>query len=197
MAMVRMPRSEVDKVAKTLKLNTANRQALSSALDNMLSVLVRKQMREGNEKFKYMFEKAVTDWFEEGIPGYESTNYQNTIRAIRYISPTFKQTGNKINITFCAEFDLNAYQRGMNQYGTIFKSKYNGMGHRGEYVLNLQWRQGILGLPKYSSQTDWINPSFHKGVSMYKFVKDRFSTGTWERENYRIFSRSIRSFFSS
>lgn len=79
-----------------------------------------------------------------------------------------KQRGQKIILEF--ESFINDYDaRHTSLYG--WNQRHGNPVDPSEFIVDLQWKQGIIGLPAESSQTGWVNERFHQYQPLYRHTR--------------------------
>ena len=171
------------------KIDDNTIKKIQKYLDRKLTTYANKLKVALDEGHKELFREGVMAWFNRnggistGQNLYDATVFTTSVTKER------KQGGN-IYITSTARVDPVKYEKLINksegdQYN-IFKwekrkkeeGKFdgypNGINSGAEFILDLQWNKGILGLPEKSSDGDWVNPKPHIFKPLYDYLVGGF-----------------------
>lgn len=144
-----------------LKLDKVNKQLI----DNIIGKEVRRVERLGKFTMRQLREQIVNEWFDE-------FNGESMNESTKYIS-SFKQSGKEVVVTITSYVDIAEYD-GSRLSASRWRKKYGGDLDSGEYVLGLQFDEGIIGLPEkatYREDSHWVNNYFHQQEPLEPLLK--------------------------
>lgn len=152
--------------------------ALKKSINGIIQKEVTRQKQIGQKANKDLREKATMQWFSD-IMKFKESRY-NMMKSLCY-KTTEKFHNGLIELEFISWVDASRYNihdTRMYQQKDIYP-----IDHFQYIVGDLQWNQGILGLPQQSSQTDWVNYHFHQGKSLSSLTQHVFKYNWVKRLN--------------
>lgn len=166
---------------KTLKINNT---VLSKGIDSIITKEARRYETIGNQVNKELRKKYTLSWFiNDSSTVVDSLEYD-----VKRIT-----TGNTLRLVFSSWVNIEKYEliksRKENDGGIYFwckKAQTEGINmdlSPAEYIVNLQWNKGILGLPYRSvaRNTGWKNPHYHKKDLLFKVIQRAYKDH-WAQE---------------
>lgn len=175
-----------------LKMNNA---AMQRAVDRITYQVAMKAKDMGLEAMRELTTTGITEWYKK-----MGSRSKTLIRSMDYKVSNITQDSNFVYIDITAYLDMEKYAY-FNSHTNIRKNVYkwrekheeNGWRYYGvgepqpaipmpmsvpEYMADLQWNQGILGLPEKGKYTSWVNPNFKQDESLYnytsKYIADKW-----------------------
>lgn len=187
---LRMNTPQWKRAKKELK-GIADLDSIQKQADAFLNSRVNKICREINEEVhKKIYKQSVLSWFK--YPGRKTeVDTETLINSTRYF---YKITQNKesIHVEYYTQVVFSKYnqiKRSSSDNG-IYKNKYDEMGNRAKYIYDLQFIDGVIGLPKRSSRTNWINPHYVKREPLMDYLDEKFKL-QWDKKCSR-YLRKVR-----
>lgn len=175
-----------------LKMNNA---AMQRAVDRITYQVAMEAKDMGLEAMRELTTTGITEWYKK-----MGSRSKTLIRSMDYKVSNITQDSNFVYIDITAYLDMEKYAY-FNSHTNIRKNVYkwrekheeNGWRYYGvgepqpaiqmpmsvpEYMADLQWNQGILGLPEKGKYTSWVNPNFKQDESLYnytsKYIADKW-----------------------
>ena len=165
----------------TLKINNS---VLTKTIDNIVTKEARRYQTIGNQVNEEIRKKYTLSWFinetSTMINSLEFDCERNTIGSI-------------VRLTFTSWINIDKYEAIKSQkennagiYSWCHRAQLEGVStplSPAEYIVDLQWRKGILGLPYKATarKTDWKNPHYHKKDLLSKVIQKAYREH-WEKE---------------
>lgn len=145
-----------------------NNKELQRTIDNLTAKELTKLVRAG----KMALADSVTSGIKQWYKAMGSTSDGGAIiRSLDYNTKVYQK--NKFAYAdISAIVDMNKYEYQSAHYH-IYDYVQRHPDYQinpGSFVLDLQWSQGILGLPEKSFNGRWVNPHFIQGESLYDSV---------------------------
>lgn len=163
-----------------------NDRELKKFADRLTEKYVDRYISAGNKAQKEIREKSTLEWFIDS---------QGTmVDSLDYTHKLVQKNGKAI-IYFTSYVDMNQFERLSTQNDSSiyrWKNKYKASIDPASFLLDLQWNQGIHGLPlawsrpnplfgdrNIGSGNSWTNPYFNQGESLESYTRNRFKKD-WE-----------------
>lgn len=164
-----------------------NDKELQKFADSIVEKYVNKYISAGNKAQEEIRTKYTIDWFR-----HESHTMADALR----FEHKLVQKGDLATIYFTSYVDMNRFQ-----ITTLFNDpsihewadRYHVGINPAQYLLDLQWNQGIHGLPREWSRPNyrfgqtwndgvdrWRNPIYDQGMPMNNYVRYGFHK-EWEK----------------
>ena len=159
-------------------------------IDAAIEKIVRNVEKTGKEVADRLIKTYIIEWFNE-------YDYHSLVNSIRFTSK-HKQEKKKITITITPYVDMESYRDKPSV--DRWKDKWSvDLGKDSKnYVLDLQFNEGIIGLPKIwtrpnprffgnpnmrqTSDVKWTNPYFiQRSASLEDYLNSKL-TNEWEKE---------------
>lgn len=146
------------RLGKNLKLNDA---ALDKMVEKAMSHAVTKYKSAGKKANEELRRMSVIEWFGrfDSDTMLRSLNYKENIH----------QDKDKIYLNFYSYID-NYEADHTSLYGWNKRHEYPL--EPADFIIDLQWNQGIIGLPERSSETSWINYNFYQSTPLKNYTMD-------------------------
>lgn len=145
-----------------------NNKELGKFVDRTISKTVRKIKKEALPVAKELREESVIEWFfQAGFPYSHITMLQSLDYDV-----TEKQANGKVMISFTSYINPALYEI---THTSLYKQRERYDIDPFTFIVNdLQWEEGIIGLPAMSSQTSWVNSNFHQTIPLHDYVNHKF-----------------------
>ena len=169
--------------ASGLKIND---KELKKFADRVTEKYVKRYISAGNKAQKEIREKYTIDWFLN-----KSTTMVNTLD---YTHKLVQKDG-KAYLYFASYVNMGKFEMAnIFNRASIYDwaNRYNAGINPSQYLLDLQWNQGIHGLPREWTRPNyrfgqswndgvshWYNPYYNQGMPMSSYVKLGFQK-EWE-----------------
>ena len=161
-----------------------NDKEIKRIVNNEVEKYVKRYQSAGRKAMKELRDQYTVDWF---------LNESDTmLKSLRYSDWMEQRDGNAI-LYFNSYVDMDAFEAQVAQNDTSiykWKEKYNADINPAEFLLDLQWKQGIHGLPlswthpNYRfgqfGEPPYTNPYYNQGTSMEEYIEDGIRTN-WEK----------------
>lgn len=161
-----------------------NNKELQRIIDNTTSREVTKLSNAGKQAMENIVSSGISGWYRHLLS--ESTGLAIR-KSMEYRSTNVRQKNRFVYIDIIASVNMDTYQRYTEHYAINDYVKrhedYDLVPHT--FVFNLQWQQGILGLPERSSHTSWVNLNFIQGEPMYEYIANLIKK-TFDKEMVKI-----------
>ena len=151
-----------------------NEREIEKMINDIIKNEVKQYKKIGAQTHKELRQQATIQWFTDMM--FPLSKY-HMIKSLRY-KMVEKIKGNIIELEFVSQIDATKY----NIVDTsMYRQRYKyPIDHFSYIIEDLQWKQGILGLPRYSSMSDWHNLHFHQGDSLASVTEHVFNYN-WRR----------------
>lgn len=152
------------------KIKVNNKQ-INSQFDIILDNVIRNTGIVGKNIMKGLVDDAITSWYSSfGL----NSNPNSIIKSMKYTYITRKRT-DSVFVDVYAEIDKDAYTYYTSHYSIYDWKKRHELENFSpqDFLINLQWKQGILGLPERGEMTSWVNNHFHQSSeTLFECVKN-------------------------
>lgn len=170
-------------IRSSLKIND---RELKKFADRITEKYVTRYISAGNKAQKEIRRKYTLDWF---------LNESTTMADALCYTHKLKQSKGKAYLYFTSYVDMQRFEMAnVFNKASIYRwaAKYHAGINPSQYLLDLQWNQGIHGLPRewsrpnynfgqswYDGVQHWQNPYYNQGMPMSNYVRFGFQK-EWE-----------------
>lgn len=134
--------------------------ALNKTVERAIARTVTKQQRAGNLANQSIRRQATLSWFR-------GFNAETMLSHLAYRT-VVKQRNSSIILEF--ESYIDAYNANHTSLYS-WNIRHGNPVDPSNFIIDLQWNEGIIGLPAISSMTDWVNTHFHQYQSLQKHTQ--------------------------
>lgn len=158
-----------------------NNKELKKIIDKLTDKYIDKYISAGNKAQKELRRKYTIDWFlNESTTMADALDYKHNV----------VQDNGKVYLYFTSYVDIGRFEiANVLNYASIYEwaDRYHAGINPSQYLLDLQWNQGIHGLPREWTRPNyrlgqswndevhrWKNPDYIQGMPMSNYVKFGF-----------------------
>lgn len=156
-----------------------NDKEIRKFIDRTISKYVYDLKKQCLPIVKELREEALIAWFSD--IGFGSS-YKTMFQALDYDVEVHQNSG-FISIDFISYVNPSLYEI---THTSLYKQRNKYTVDPFEFIVGeLQWSQGILGLPEKSSMGPWVNSFFHQhSKSLEAYTKDKFKNN-WKKRLHK------------
>ena len=158
-----------------------NNKAIAKYTENVTAQTVRKAKEIGELVNKEIRERTVIDWFNEnGFRRNES--WYTMLNSLDYMETTIHAHKGGVTLDFVSFINPEKYRI---EHTSLYKQrdKYLEIKDPFKYIVgDLQWGEGIIGLPEKSRTGSWINQYFYQAdVNLRDFTTKTYKNN-WRKK---------------
>lgn len=171
---------------------TINNDVINKQITKYMKNVGVKMRTYGMALYRMFIKETTISFFRQ----FNSPFYGNMLNATTFkYHQNFSHFEGKMEYRFTSWVDETKYDiASSNLYQKWKHGKYEDLpseyGNVFKYIVdNLQYKQGIMGLPEKSSRTDWVNSDFKQGKSLQEMLYEKFNSGQFSSAIMRKINR--------